>query len=189
MTKNRLSTQRGFSMLELVIVLAVMLVLSAITLPSVVRSMSIYRLSVATTSLQNIIETARFNAVRLNTKVSLRQINLGGQTAFYVDLTGTGYVGTDPVFLVPNYVQISPAGAPAASTTGLANTAALGAGCITFTSRGVVDYSTCGGGVQSVWFISLGSVSANTGYRAITVTPMGQAKTWSGSTGGNWGLM
>jgi prepilin-type N-terminal cleavage/methylation domain-containing protein len=189
MTKNRLSTQRGFTMLEVVIVLAVMLVLSAITLPSALQSLSNYRLNVATTSVQNIIESARFNAVRRNTKISLRQTALAGQTAFYVDLTGGGYVNTDPVYLLPKNVQVAPAGAPAATSTGLANTAALGAGCITFTSRGVVDYSTCGGGVQSVWFISLGSNGTNPGYRAITVTPMGQAKTWGGTPGGNWGSM
>jgi len=175
-------------MLELVIAVSVMLVLSAITLPSAVQSLSNYRLNAATTSLQNIIETARFNAVRLNTKISLRQTVLSGQTAFYVDLTGGGYVNTDPIYLLPKNVQVAPAGAPAASTTGLANTAALGAGCITFTSRGVVDYTTCGGGVQSVWFISLGSVGTNASYRAITVTPMGQAKTWGG-TGAAWGSM
>jgi prepilin-type N-terminal cleavage/methylation domain-containing protein len=187
MTKNRLSTQRGFSMLELVVVLSVMLVLSAITLPNAMRSMNLYRLNAATTAVQNIIESARFNAVRLNTKISLRQTVIAGQTAFYVDLGGGAYVSTDPVYLLPKTVQVAPVGAPAAASTGLANTAALGAGCITFTARGVVDYSTCGGGVQSVWFISLGSTGTNSGYRAVTVTPMGQAKTWGGTAGGTWG--
>ena len=186
---NRSSNQRGFSLVELVIVIAIMLVLSAITVPSVVRSMNAYRLNVATTALQNIVETTRFNAVRRNTFVSLRQTVVAGQPAFYVDLGGGPYVATDPVFLLPNYIQVSPAGAPAASTTGLPNTAALGGGCITFNSRGVVDYTTCGGGVPSVWFISLGSTTVNSGFRAVTVTPMGQAKTWMAPVSGTWHLM
>ena len=189
MTPNRSSNQRGFSLVELVIVVAIMLVLSAITVPSVVRSMSAYRLNVATTALQNIVESARFNAVRRNTFVSLRQTAVGGQPAFYVDLGGGAYVATDPVFILPNYIQVAPAGAPAASTTGLPNTAALGGGCITFNARGVVDYTTCGGGVQSVWFISLGSKTVSSGFRAVTVTPMGQAKTWMAPASGTWHLM
>ena len=190
MRQNRLSIQRGFSVVELVVVLGLMLVLSAIGVPRLVTSMSVYKVNVATTSLQNLIEQARFNAVRRNTKVSLRQGVINGQAAFYVDIANSGaYVNTDPVYVVPTTVQIAPAGAPAATTTGLANTAALGAGCITFNSRGVVDYTTCGAGVQSVWFISLGLTNNSGGYRAITVTPMGQAKSWTAPTGGTWSTM
>jgi type IV fimbrial biogenesis protein FimT len=189
MPKDRLSVQSGFSMVELVVVLGVMLVLSAIGLPRLVTSMSVYKANVAASSLQNLIEVARFNAVRRNTTISLRQTLVNGQAAFYVDLAGGAYVNTDPVYIVPTTVQLAPAGAPAASTTGLANTAALGGGCISFNSRGVVDYTTCGGGVQSVWFISLGLTNNNGGFRAITVTPMGQAKSWTAPTGGTWSTM
>ncbi|HET7105249.1 MAG TPA: prepilin-type N-terminal cleavage/methylation domain-containing protein [Candidatus Acidoferrum sp.] len=192
MPTKRLSTQRGFSLIELVVVLGIMMVLSAISVPSIVRSMNIYRMNSTATSLQNLVEVARFNAVRRNTSISIRQAVVSGQAAYYVDLANGPYVGTDPVFLVPNYVQMSPAGAPAASTTGLANTAALGAGCITFNSRGVVDYTTCGGGVPKVWFISMGlmgSANINVGFRAITVTTMGQAKVWTAPASGTWGAM
>ena len=176
-------------MVELVVVLGLMLVLSAIGLPSLVNSMSVYKLSVVSSSLQNLIEVARFNAVRRNSTISLRQTAINGQAAFYVDLAGGAYVNTDPVYIVPTFVQVAPAGAPAAATTGLANTAALGGGCISFNSRGVVDYTTCGGGVQSVWFISLGMTNNTAGFRAITVTPMGQAKSWTAQAGGTWGTM
>jgi hypothetical protein len=71
----------------------------------------------------------------------------------------------------------------------LANTAALGGGCISFNSRGVVDYTNCGGGVQSVWFISLGLTNNIGGYRAVTLTPMGQAKSWTAPASGTWGVM
>lgn len=188
--ENRLSNQDGFSMVELCLVVALMLVLSAIGLPRLVTSMSVYKLNTAATSLQNLIEQARFNAVRRNTTISLRQTAISGQAAFYVDIPNSGaYVNTDPVYVVPTTVQVAPAAAPAGGTTGLANTAALGAGCISFNSRGVVDYTNCGGGVQSVWFISLGMTNGTGEYRAITLTPMGQAKTWTAAAGGNWGTM
>jgi len=176
-------------MVELVVVLGLILVLSAIGLPSLVNSMSVYKLNTASTSIQNLIEVARFNAVRRNSTISLRQTAINGQAAFYVDLAGGAYVNTDPVYFVPTTVQVTPAGAPAAATTGLANTAALGGGCISFNSRGVVDYGTCGGGVPSVWFISLGLTNGTGGFRAITLTPMGQAKSWTAPAGSNWGTM
>jgi prepilin-type N-terminal cleavage/methylation domain-containing protein len=190
MPTNRRSTQRGFSMIELLVVLGMIMVLSAIGLPSIANSLSIYKLNAASTSLQNLIEQARFNAVRRNATVSLRQTLINGQAAFYVDiLNNSVYVNTDPTYVVPTTVQIAPAAAPAAGTTGLANTAALGGGCISFNSRGVVDYTTCGGGVPSVWFISLGLTNNTGGYRAITLTPMGQAKSWTAPAGGTWGTM
>lgn len=187
---NRLSAQRGFSMIELLVVVGMIMVLSAISVPKIVNSMSVYKLNVASTSIQNLIEVARFNAVRRNTTVSLRQTVISGQAAFYVDVPNSGaYVNTDPTYVVPTTVQVAPAGAPAAATTGLANTAALGAGCISFNSRGVVNYATCGAGVQSVWFISLGLTNNIGGFRAVTLTPMGQAKAWTAPTGGTWGTM
>lgn len=187
---NRHSSEYGFSMVELSLVLGLMLVLSAIGLPRIVTSLSVYKLNAASTSLQNLIEQARFTAVRRNATISLRQTLINGQAAFYVDVANSlAYANTDPTYVVPTNIQIAPAAAPAAGTTGLANTAALGAGCISFNSRGVVDYTNCGGGVQSVWFISLGSTNNTAGYRAITVTPMGQAKSWTASAGGTWGTM
>lgn len=189
-TNKRLSAQRGFSMVEIVVVLGIMMVLSSIALPSVLQSMAAYRLNSATTDLQNIIETARFNAVRRNTEIDLRQTVIGGRTYFYVDIGKTGaYANSDPTFVVPTYVQLAPAAAPAAGTTGLPNTKALGGGCIGFNGQGVAVYTTCGGGVPSVWFISLGMNNGTGGYRAITVTTMGQAKTWGGSASGTWKAM
>jgi hypothetical protein len=177
-------------MVEICVVLGLMLVLSAIGLPSLLNSLTVYKLNTASTSLQNLMEQTRYSAVRRNTTISLRQTLINGQAAFYVDIPNSGaYVDTDPTYVVPTTVQITPAGAPAAATTGLANTAALGAGCISFNSRGVVDYTNCGGGVQSVWFISLGATNGTGGYRAITLTPMGQAKCWTAPAGGSWGMM
>src|SRR5689334_11216464 len=86
MPTNRLPKQRGFSMLELVVVVAMIMVLSAISVPKIVNQMSVYKLNVASTSLQNLIEVARFNAVRRNATVSLRPTVINGQAAFYVDI-------------------------------------------------------------------------------------------------------
>jgi prepilin-type N-terminal cleavage/methylation domain-containing protein len=188
---GRLRTSHGFSIVELATVVAIMLLLSAIALPSVIQSARTYRLNAAATNLQNIIEVARFSAIHKNTQINLRRTTLGGQQLLYVDLAGNStYTATDPGFLLPADMEFGPAGAPAASTTLLANTQALGAnGCIGFDSRGTVTYSTCGAGVPVVWFISIGLTGFNSSYRAVTVTPMAQAKAWTAPSGGNWNTM
>ena len=188
-SNRRLSSrQRGFSLLELVVALAIMLVLSAVAIPSIARSMRLYRLNVATTNLQNLVEVARYSAIRRNTEVDLRQAVVNGQTVFFVDLVGTAaapaaLANSDPQFYVPQGITIAPAGAPA-STTALANTQALGAGCIGFNSRGVLTYANCGTATPGVvWFLSIGLPTSVAGYRAITVTAMGQTKAWTAAYG------
>jgi type IV fimbrial biogenesis protein FimT len=195
-SNRRLSSrQEGFSLLELVVVMAVMLVLSAVAIPSITQSMRQYRLNVATTNLQNLVEVARYSAIRRNTEVDLRQTTVSGQTVFFVDLAGTptapaALVTTDPQFYVPQGITIAPTGAPA-STTALANTQALGAGCIGFNSRGVVTYTNCGTATPGVvWFLSIGLPTSVAGYRAITVTAMGQTKAWTAAYGSSaWNNM
>jgi prepilin-type N-terminal cleavage/methylation domain-containing protein len=184
-------TEHGFSMVELVIALAIMLLLSAIAVPSIVRSIAIYRLNVAATSLQNIVEVARFNAIRRNTQVNLRRTTQAGLELFYVDLQGTSnYVVSDPSYILPADMQVAPAGAPASASTLLPNTQALGAnGCIGFDSRGTINYATCGAGAPVVWFISISLTVPNSSFRAVTVTPMGQAKAWTASGGQTWDTM
>lgn len=178
-------------MIELVVVVAIMLLLSAMALPRVVQSIRIYRLNIAASSLQNIMEIARFNAIRRNTSINLRRTTVAGQELLYVDLQGNGaYVNTDPAYFLPTDMQIGPAGAPAAASTALPNTQALGAGgCITFDSRGTVNYTNCGGGVPVVWFIAINQIASANIYRAVTITPMGQAKAWAAASGQNWKTM
>jgi prepilin-type N-terminal cleavage/methylation domain-containing protein len=188
---NRVRGERGFSMVELLMTVAVMLVLTAFVVPNIIQITQIYRLNGATTSLQNIFEVARLSAIRRNTQINLRQTTLGGQWLFYVDLNGTGnYATTDSSYLLPLDMQIAPTEAPAASTTLLSNLQALDSnGCIGFDSRGTVNYAICGAGTPVVCFISIGMGSSNSGFRAVTVTTMGQAKAWTALANGVWNTM
>jgi Tfp pilus assembly protein FimT len=188
---KRKQSELGFSIVELLLVVAIMLVLSAITVPSVMQSLRIYRLNASATAVQNIMETARYTAIRRNKIVKLQAAVVRGQNALFVDAAGTGvYANTDPVYFLPADMTFAPAGAPAASTTGLANTQSLGAsGCISFDQRGTVDYTTCGGGAPVVWFLSVGMAGSTSYYRGVTVSTMGQAKAWTGGNGGTWKVM
>lgn len=57
------SKTRGFSILELVVVMAVGLITAAITLPLVASSLQSFRLQAAVTSVSGIIQSTRYRAI------------------------------------------------------------------------------------------------------------------------------
>ena len=60
----------GFSMIELLAVMAVILVVSAISTPSFMRAYQYYQVSNAATSMANVIKYTRYEAIRLNTPIN-----------------------------------------------------------------------------------------------------------------------
>src|SRR5260221_6662239 len=61
---------RGFSLVEVVIALAVILILSAVALPAFVNAYRMYQLTDAATQFAGLLKFPRFEAIRLNTSVS-----------------------------------------------------------------------------------------------------------------------
>src|SRR5438309_11911679 len=68
--RGRHSPSRGFSMIELVVVLVGILITSAITAPSFMRAYQYYQVSNAATSMANVIKYTRYEAIRLNTPIN-----------------------------------------------------------------------------------------------------------------------
>src|SRR5438445_5678718 len=68
--RGRHSPSRGFSMIELVVVLVVILITSAITAPSFMRAYQYYQVSNAATSMANVIKYTRYEAIRRNTPIN-----------------------------------------------------------------------------------------------------------------------
>src|SRR5256885_10251820 len=60
----------GFSMIELLAVMAVILVVSAISTPSFMRAYQYYQVSNAATSMGNVIKYTRYEAIRRNTPIN-----------------------------------------------------------------------------------------------------------------------
>ncbi len=61
----------GFSMVELAIVLTVVLVLAAVTIPSIVSTMGLYRLETSASMIEGKLAEARINAIKRNRQVWL----------------------------------------------------------------------------------------------------------------------
>src|SRR5258708_25266216 len=144
---------RGFSLVEVVIALAVILILSAVALPAFVNAYRMYQLTDAATQFAGLLKFTRFEAIRLNTNVSCRI----QQTASVPPVTNTwadslptpedtvedpsekqllfsGIVNLVPAAAVPNAAGLPPAvGVPALATVPLAN------GAVTFDRRCAVN--------------------------------------------------
>lgn len=84
---KRQSKARGFSLVELMIVVAIILVVSAMALPSMARGITTIRLRGAATTIAGMIQKTRIEAVRANRIMVLRQttLNDGVTPLFYVD--------------------------------------------------------------------------------------------------------
>lgn len=181
------STGAGFSMIELVVSICVMLILTALAVPSLMRSLRTYQLNSAAASVSDIMKYTRFEAVRQNKKMS-----------FLLAPSGTGWIvwtgpPGDPA-PTPREKQLPVAGFASLVTAGFPagpNIAGSGAlttlsasacnpACFAFDSRGAV--SPLRGYVMYIGGIN----DPDTSYRAVVLLPSGSTQVWSAPAGGAW---
>jgi type IV fimbrial biogenesis protein FimT len=188
----RRSPQNGFSLVELVLSLAVLLVITTLAIPVVVRSLQVYQLNSTAAQLAGMLKFAKFDAIRQNTRVSC-QIKLSGSTwLVWVDSNGNDVQdGAEPAMVITGTNTLLPAGSVPSPNPIIA---ALGPGGgtfpyavlsginshVTFDQRGVIDDS-------AVYALYLGNANdPSSGYRAIIVLPSGGVQVWTASSAGNW---
>jgi prepilin-type N-terminal cleavage/methylation domain-containing protein len=186
---------RGFSMLELVVSVAIILILSAIIAPRMMNVTYAVKLRSAAYDMSGAIQKGRIESVRRNIFISMRQTTLAaGDTDYYVDLNRNTTLDTsDPQVVVPRGVTVffgTGSGAPGEA----AFVASLGfapdaTGVLpSFNARGLpcipnVTNTLCpalpGGGF--VYFLSDSQLSGNTAtaWCAIAVTPSGRVQVWT----------
>ncbi|MBI1750803.1 MAG: GspH/FimT family pseudopilin [Acidobacteria bacterium] len=178
----------GFSLVELLIVVGILLVLSAFAFPTVTRSIRTYRLSGAATNVSSMLQLTRFEAVRLNRSnppLSWRSQLQGGQSVFWVDVNNNGALdSTEPQARFSLEMQFLPAGtAPSVTSMGYASTQ-ISPAAISFDSRGTVSFGVA---PPVVYVLVLGYANQPAeGYRAVTVTPSGKTQMWSAGADGVW---
>jgi type II secretory pathway pseudopilin PulG len=177
-------------MVELAVSLIVLLILTAIAIPSLMRSFRTYQLNDAAARLSDIVKFTRFEAVRRNKPIK-----------FLMQASGTGWlVGTDSnnnalidttekQVLISGFATLLPAGAPPSSASILAKlgaTASLdasksgAAGSITFDARGGVAPL-----VAYVFYLG-SATNPEFGYRAVILLPSGATQIWTAPNGGTW---
>ncbi|MGB7028962.1 MAG: GspH/FimT family pseudopilin [Candidatus Acidiferrum sp.] len=190
----RRSPRNGFSLVELVLSLAVLLVITTIAIPVIVRSLQSYQLNSSASQLAGMLKFAKFDAIRQNTPVSCQIVQQGGNWLVWVDSNGNGvadqnepqmYVGGSFTLLlnssVPNPAPIITSLGPGFVHAPYAWTVLSGSnGAITYDQRGVIDANV-------VYVLFLGSATdPRSGYRAVITVPSGGVQVWSTSSAGDW---
>jgi type IV fimbrial biogenesis protein FimT len=175
--------QLGYSLIEMVMTLAVGLILVSVALPVLVGAIQSYRLNSIAQQTAELIALARYTAIRRNSVVSL--LLTPDNTTFFVDVNGNGKLDTgEPLVMLPSDMQVVNSGAPSTTSTGLQKTQNF-AGTITFDYRGTVNFPVAG--ATETYFLVLAYTNPDQyGFRAISVIPMGQTKTWKAPKGGTW---
>jgi type II secretory pathway pseudopilin PulG len=183
---------QGFSTLELVVTLTVILLLGAIASPLLMRSLRVYQLNSSATQLADIVKLTRFDAIRNNKNADVRIQQNGATWLVWRDSNINGTADpTETRLVLGGYADMLASGAvpdpsPIAAALGgggtlILNTASGANGSIRFDARGAVVP------VSTVYVFYLGNaVDAASGYRAVLVMPAGTTQIWSASAAGDW---
>lgn len=175
-------------MVELVVSLAIVLILTAIALPSLTRSYRVYQLNDSASRVASLLKFTRFEAIRKNTLVSCQIAQNGTNWLLWADTNGNG--SADPgemQYLVVGDPTLLPAGAPpnpSAIQTALGVSTLVVAsgtnGAIFFDHRGAVSPSL-------TYVLYIGSpTNPEFDYRAVVLLPSGVTQVWTAPTGGTW---
>ena len=165
----------GFSTVEMVITLAVILALGAVATPILLKNLRVYQLNDSATRLADLLKLTRFEAIRNNTKTNCQfQQNGTIWTVGVASVNGTTPV-TQTQLVLGGYADMLTAGAvpdpsPIAASLGGGGTLALSTvsganGFIRFDARGAVDFAGAPWSVQ-VFYLGSAADSAS-GYRAV----------------------
>ena len=188
--RTRRSRIAGFSMVELAVSLTVLLILTAIAIPSLMRSFRTYQLNDAAARLSDMLKFTRFEAVRRNTTVPLQIQQFGNDWSVWADSDKDGILDTtEKQILITGVVTLLPSGTPPSSasilaklgaTTSLDATKSGAASSLTFDARGAVS-------PLAAYVFYLGSPnSPEFGYRAVILLPSGATQIWTAPAGGPW---
>jgi prepilin-type N-terminal cleavage/methylation domain-containing protein len=180
--------EAGFSLVELMIVCVILVIISGIAIPNIVRINRSYKLNAAGHAVASLVQTGRMQAVKLN-QPQYAQYDAAFSTAFVNDGSTTTYSTGNPDVGMAAGMSFSESSLPVHTQldTYVGGTLQVG-GKIGFNARGlpcVASGSVCPSatGQSFEWFIK----DNFGGWEAVTVTPAGRIKSWRlTSTSGVW---
>jgi|ERR1700688_326222 type IV fimbrial biogenesis protein FimT len=188
---------RGFSLVELLVVLGIIMVVSGMAVPQVVATLRSYQVTSAAYQVADAIKFSRFEAIRRNTTTSFLASPLGTRWAVGTDSNGntTLDVSERQYDMSGNMTLLTAAAVPTSGTLA----AALNVGAVTvlsgnaavkaiaFDPRGAVNFAASAGGVATVYVFYVGPAFQSTqDYRAVVVMPSGLTQVWTGNALTAW---
>lgn len=197
----RRSSQNGFSLVELVLTLAVLLLITTLAVPVILRSLQSYQLNSTASQLAGLLKFAKFEAIRQNTPIACQIQGGGTNWLVWVDSNGDSTPsGAEPRMIVGGSFSLLPASAvpdttPITQTLGAATGTpwtVLGASNTSewYDHRGVLCFQTasvCPAPPVTIYAFFVGNPNDPTaGYRAIITLPSGAVQVWSAGSNGPW---
>jgi prepilin-type N-terminal cleavage/methylation domain-containing protein len=198
MTRTTPRKAQGFSLLEVLIVLAVVLILAAVAVPRLMSTVNDISLRYAASDFSGLVQSARIQAVRKNTFYTIVQGNLpSGTPAYYIDIPKTGvYANGDPMLPIGPATNVWPgigSGAPneGAFIAGLNFTVNPGGTPPSFNARGLPCAAVGNSCPQTpgqgfVIFMSKAATMGGTPWAAVVINPSGHIQLWTSDANGNW---
>jgi len=172
-------------MVELVIILAVIMVITAVSVPYFLQAYGIYQLNDAATQVAGILKFTRYEAIRLNvpsaTPLKARTFRSTAGTYVFTDSNNSGTVQTsDKQAIFNGLTNLVDPGVPP-NTGALAN--AVGVATLTNLSitNGSVGFDQRGAATPAGFYVLyVGSVARQKyGYRAVILLPSGSVQIWT----------
>ena len=185
--------QRGFTMIELMIVIVIILVVTAVAIPAVMTATYNVRLRSSGSQVGGLLQSARMRAIRDNRTYPLNCMPQPANdcVTLYVDLSGTGngaYQAGAAVVELPGTVRFSTAGFPAIPQATLGFVPLVNQQ-IYFNPRGL-PCSRGGGGVCTnngfVFYFQDQRALGTNGYGAVAITPAGRIRVYSYNLTHGW---
>jgi len=172
----------GYSVVELLVAMAVISVLTAIAVPSLLTTYRSYQMDDAASQVAGIVKFTRYEAIRRNNTLNCVVTVVNNQVAIFSDDNGNGNLDPNEretllsgTATLVDSSAVSGAGAlPGPVGAGALTTVNPATGIIAFDGRGAK--TTAGANVYWVG-------NANYGFRAVVVLPSGSIEVWSYATG------
>ena len=181
----------GFSAIELVVAMAVVLIITGVAMPSITSNLRVYQLNSTAGMVADQLKSSRFDAIRRNTTQTCVIEPSGNGYRMWTDAKATGaWVNTDKTTPLTGSATLVPVGnipisGQMASAIGVTGTTAIsgiaGQVTLTFDTRGAV----AGNNQVNVLYIGYPN-KPNWGYRAVVILPSGSVQVWSPNGNGSW---
>jgi prepilin-type N-terminal cleavage/methylation domain-containing protein len=212
------SSVAGFSLLEMLIVVAILAGLAALSVPTLMRAVRTSRLRGAGTDFAGLLQQARLRAVRDNRFYSVYLLAGGDPQQEFIDIypqrpngsSGTGgttinagdprvafhpEISQQPDNVAPNtadlnrkFMGANPAGAIVYDGNAQVSPITFGPLGLPCKTTNVTGGTVCRGGPLAYWVFFQNTRSQE--WEAVTVTPAGRIQRWVYSTGGGtWGKL
>jgi Tfp pilus assembly protein FimT len=175
---------RGYSIVELLVSIGIIMTLSAFAVPSLLRSYRSYLMDDAASQVAAQLKFTRYEAIRRNNTTNCLNNTQNNYLTMFtqdpkalnnnVNASEKQIVFSGPATLVDSAAVSSSGALAAIVNAGTLTTISPTNGTLTFDGRGAK--TTAG---VSVYWVG----SANYGWRAVTVMPSGSVQVWSYATG------